>query len=699
MDVIQQKLIWLLGSGAILILLFKLNLRRAVADKSVLTRLRIGFALMFSGALMGIISKVGMSTGSLSQPGPVLFIESIGGYVLGWTFIIAAGIRWTRGYFDQKGKPLATINARAISEKVAASLIKGHRPGQLLDSIALELMDILNCQAITLHKFEEESGLQLTYENGLAAGHKDMVNAPVDRKHMFWKASRTGQAVISDKDMVFGDGSRLSSESGPLKTAISVPVIFENNTMGVLTVYSVDLRAFGDDDLKMLEIVTDSLGIVLENEISEKKYNMVSRYREMLIMAARPFENGESLISALIKSAKLIHGYIPFRRITLFVHGDGEPYESDFTLSTGGVVSVKSGYFPKLKFSELYLKSGDTNGWGVSARGITISSDQKTYLFDVSGGGRLLANLKIDLGEPTGKSSYMPLLGAALCQRITERLEAEQIDRIKEKTGQWLGALEYFQAKGLLAENLQTYLKELASLVVDLTPVTFSRIIFVDNKRENFRTVALAQSRALKWPEMNTSNVSLPKTSLHRKVLEANYVARYGENIDMESTLGVEELRTLIPEGTKHGLIIPLYMGKKTVGMLTVGESREFARQTLKGETESFINSIAALISMVLTWHKDKRSLADQSEGKKSLKLMKKEKALKSPQELFSPSLRTRLNGPLAGILASCEYLRSQDDAYDHSEIDRYLEIIQKNATKIHNMTLNSGKKSQKVVG
>jgi len=58
------------------------------------------------------------------------------------------------------------------------------------------------------------------------------------------------------------------------------------------------------------------------------------------------------------------------------------------------------------------------------------------------------------------------------------------------------------------------------------------------------------------------------------------------------------------------------------------------------------------------------------------------------------PSLGSRLNGPLAGILASCEYMRSLDRTRK-ADIDRFIDVVQRNATKIHDITIERSEKLQ----
>jgi len=102
-----------------------------------------------------------------------------------------------------------------------------------------------------------------------------------------------------------------------------------------------------------------------------------------------------------------------------------------------------------------------------------------------------------------------------------------------------------------------------------------------------------------------------------------------------------------------------------------------------------FVSNLATAISLVLTWHKDKRRTLGPIEGKKKL-TMQSPRAPKTTIEEFSPRIRSRINGPLAGILASCEYLKESHPDIQN-EVSRFLNVIERNAQKIHEITAGIG--------
>ena len=96
-----------------------------------------------------------------------------------------------------------------------------------------------------------------------------------------------------------------------------------------------------------------------------------------------------------------------------------------------------------------------------------------------------------------------------------------------------------------------------------------------------------------------------------------------------------------------------------------------------------FLEALAGMISLILTWHKEKRN---SLEGNKKLTLLRKDILKDTKPEKPVSRINTRINGPLAGILAACEYLKSGINA-DGENIDRFLNTIERNANQIHKIT------------
>ncbi len=689
MDIIQQKLIWLMAGGAALVLLFRLDLRRAGIRITALNRLKAGFMLILVGAVVGITYRVGFSTGSFSESGIAFYLETLLGYVLGWVLIIWGTIQWARDFFDHRGNLLTTTSGRWIKGKVSSSLINSQGPNQLLDGVAEDLLSVLSCQAISLHRVWEDNRLHLVLERGLTSASASIIENVMGEDNLYCASKMSAQAMIIDGNHELIAGAKLESLSGPVESAICVPVGSGGETLAIFTAYRTGEKDFDSDDLSLIKTVCDGLSVALKRDIAEENYRLETRYKEMLLVAAKPFDNGESLISALVKSAKLIHSYVPFKQIGLYIHGNGKPHSLDFNLPTGGVVTVKTGYFPESEYPGFRLGASNTGEYRNISKDVLIHDNQKEYLFPICNGKYPLAHMKIELSAPARRSSYLPLLGAALKQKISEYLENERAVKLENQSGQWLGALQYYQEKAISSKDFSKLLGELASLVADLTPSTFCRIMLIDQDRRIFKTAAQAQARDLRLSSKDAPAIFLADVPLHGRALFEGESIRFGQG-DSKIEISPEEHKRLLPPGIKHGLIIPLNMGEKVVGLMTIGESRREERSSLERGPSMFVLSVAGLISMALTMQREKWITRNTREGSRKLTLRQNRASQVSAPSSMSLSIKSRINGPLAGILASCEYLKSCPSE-DNFDVDRFIDIIQRNAKKIHNITTGLG--------
>jgi hypothetical protein len=73
---------------------------------------------------------------------------------------------------------------------------------------------------------------------------------------------------------------------------------------------------------------------------------------------------------------------------------------------------------------------------------------------------------------------------------------------------------------------------------------------------------------------------------------------------DKSRRLPAEEAVKMIPSEVKCGAILPLTVGNKKVGLLTVGDCRKTDRVFADSDPMYFLNSLAGTISMILTWQK-----------------------------------------------------------------------------------------------
>lgn len=677
MEIIQQKLVWFMGSCAALILLYKLQLGRAGLRKSALTRMRIGVIMLMFGSFWGIFLKTLFAGAAFASSTVAFSVETILGYTIGWALIIWGLVSWAVAYFDLRGKPLTTAGSRIVSDIIMKSMLRGDGGKLLFNSFSKELFSILNCQGLTFHKIPEDDRLQLVFHQGLTESSVKLLEFPRGERSVFVITVKSRQAVISDENHTLHEFSFPETSKGQVTASISIPVTYNGQLLGVLTAYRIKNIPFNEDDLKILEIAGSGLGASLHKEKSDKEYVQEARHKESLTIATKPLDTGQPMISALIKSAKTLNNYLPFKWICLYVTGNGTPRSYEFNIPTGGAVKIIEGWFPKYAFPHLYNRDSNTGlkfGTG-SAR----TSPKATYIFPVGNTNMPLGYLEFELQSPAANNSYLPLLGNIMGKRFALYLKDDRIQNRVNTYDSWLGALRYFQERATEVNDISSLLKEIASSTVDLVPTSFCRIMLADPAKRFLKTAALAQKRNLDWRMRFESKISLANLEFHKTSLESGAVITFNQE-DNSRKLSEEEAFKMLPTEVKCGTIVPLTLGQKTVGLITIGDCRKAGRALENSGPMYFLNALSSAVSMILTWQKEKRL---SREGSKKLTLLQKNIAKDSKSEKSRVRINSRINGPLAGIMAACEYLKS--GLYNEKdELDRYLKIIEKNASQIH---------------
>jgi GAF domain-containing protein len=668
MQILQEKLIWFLGCGSLLAIFFKTNLAHRLPDTQISVKLRTGLFLIVTGTIIGIISRLGILGQWLLDSGVSFYLESIFGYLIGWSLLIWGVIEWSGDYRARSDQPLAKSRLRLFTEKASGIILKEHTTNSLLEGISKYLLLSLDCQAVVLHKHEDNDTLSLIFQHGLQPESEQALQQP-QRESIFVAAYRDRKITASDTSSDLHPHTRLESKGDPLICGLSMPVVSHDETLGVLSVLGTRQRAFDSGELEPLDIVCSALAATMEAEKTEHDLLYEEAFRKITKLISAPFAKDSSMISALVESAKLVQAQLSFWELNLYLPDNGRSRSHVFALPEGGNVNIHEGYFSKTDYSYLYK---DTTN--------IFKAPERQALVMPLNIGNISAWLELRFENLRFAPDYLSELMKAWALLIAHKLGNEQLQKTQKQASQWLGAIRYCQERALSTDNVAAFLQEMATMIVDLELATFCRISLADPQKTLLKMAALAQTRPLNWSD-ERDEIPAAELELHYQALHERKIIAFNQD-NQSRKISELEASSILPDGVRHGLIVPLSIGEDSVGLITMGEFRGGERTS--GIAELFASNLAALISMVLSWHKEKRVSQEIIEGKKKLTIIQREPQ-KAPGE-FTPKLRTRINGPLAGIMASCEYLHLSQRGID-GEVSHYLDIIERNAVRLHEIT------------
>jgi GAF domain-containing protein len=686
MEIVHQKLIMLLAGSALAILMFKLDFDRMVADKFIAIRLKAGAIMISAASLLGILSRIGIIGEWFYTSTFGFLIETISGYTFGWAFIIWGIIDWSKEHFDYYGKPLISSRQRRFSDKLTEELVKAHNIDSLLTAISKYLLLALDCQALSLHQKNPDRRLHLRFQHGLNDESADLIRNPSKENELFKMVLREQQAVTSDEMCSMGLGGDIFSHDGQIACAFTIPIIINDEASALLTIYSTRNRQFTIDDLELLQNAVSSLGQALRQEQAEENYRHVIHHRDSTFRLAKLFDSSDSLTDGFLKASKYIHEQAPFYDICLFVHGDGPVDTLDFALAHGGVICQKTGYLLKSNYPQLYgrRKESPTQSAGIVSYS-RLTREFSSHILRMGKKESPLAHLEIRVKGYAKISDELSSLVELLGLNIKQKLDDQMATSIKNQMVELLGAIKYAHESALSFTNLSALLQELANLAINSTPATFCRITLCNSEKTFLRTAAVSQRRPLDWPMQHLTEIPIADVELHKKALLENKIICFSQD-NPELAISSGDANLILPSGVRSGMIIPLTIDNQTVGLITQGDFRDSHRRESSELSEILMINLASIISMALTWHRGKRHSSQITEGARKLTMKRREASTVHFEDQHSLNMRSRLNGPLAGILASCEYLRGVHPGLA-GEVSRFIDIIERNAAKIHGIT------------
>lgn len=686
MEIVHQKLIMLLAGSALAILMFKLDFDRMVADKFIAIRLRAGVLLISAASLLGILSRIGVIGDWFNTSTIGFLIETIAGYTFGWALILWGIIDWLKEHFDYDGKPLISSRQRRFSDKLTEELVIEHDIDSLLDGISKYLLLALDCQALSFHQKNPHRRLHLRFQQGLHDESVDLIRNPSRENELFNMVLREQQAVTSDEMHSMGLGGDIISHDGQIACAFTIPIFVDDEASALLTIYSIKNRQFTIDDLDLLHNACSAIGQTIKQEQSDEHYRHEIHQNEAAIKLASIFNSCDSLTDGFLKASKFIHEQISFHDICLFIHGDGAIDTLDFAMPLGGIIYQKTGYLPKSDYPQLYGRRKEFQSqYADLASYSRLTRDYLSHILRMGKKELPLAHLEIRFKGYAKIPAELPPLAEILGLNIKQKLDAQRATSVINQVVEWLGALKYAHDSALSFTDLSALLQELANLAINSTPATFCRITLCNSEKTLLKTAAVSQRRPLNWPMQHPAEIPISDVELHRKALLENRKVNFSENNqDLPMSRGDADL--LLPSGVRNGIIIPLTIENQTVGLLTIGELRDNHRCETSGLSEIFMTNLASIISIALTWHREKRHSSKIKEGSRKLTMKHPKQSIEHFGDKHSLNIRSRLNGPLAGILASCEYLRGAHPGLE-GEVSHFIDIIERNAAKIHGIT------------
>jgi len=689
MILVHQKLIMLTAMIAIFLAFYKLKAGFFLQRSRALKIMAFGCGLLIFGVLVGLIGSMGVLGPGYSKSLVYFALESVMGYIFGWTLIIWGLAKWLPYLFSVSNRLQKKNKSLKLYESISKVSTYGNASPSTFTKIAESVLENYGFQAASFHIMNRANQLSLFASIGLSKKSQSLLEVVKDS--LYDRVYKSGEVFQADDSIRLHRDIIIETAHGPVVDALALPVDFGTKRIGVMAVYTDHPRVFSQEELGVLEAICNNLGLTFYKDGLQRSINTHRAFKDFIAVILKTARSEGDLNTRVIRLAKLLEHYMKYESVNLHIWSNGSPQILDFNLATGRKVIIEKGFLNGIRYEPIKWVMDNKRGMILPDDIAYIKSDYKsaqnkrTLYTPVIINGRTMAVLNITVNASYHFNQNDMIAADAIASVISGTILEELNKSVADDSFDRIGAIKYSIETTLNEESANSIYRELARILVEKTPSTFCRVMMLNEQRDRFQTAAIYQRRELLWDERTITGLPLSELYSHRKAIATGKPLIIS---DMDSNLKISELETrlLMPEGISQCMIVPIIIDGNSVGVVTIGESRKAERDQFGERQMVFALLLTNLVSVAFG---RQRQVAQNKKLADSNRLaIQKISNYENRADTFKmvDGFNSQINGPLAGILASCEYVMSKQDITGE-EVGRYVNIINRNAVKIHKLT------------
>ncbi len=511
------------------------------------------------------------------------------------------------------------------------------------------------------------------------------------------EARESKEVVVIDQVRKLPEYNHLFSAEDRVKSLVCVPLKYKERICGVMGIYDSRKEDFIYQETQFLSIWGNMLGIVIEELVGSRRNKLRRTYLSAAENICELMKSGSRLEDMLPVLSGAIQKIIDFQYLSLALLDRSGENMRRLTIGMTGTLLLDKGmslpargtpveYVVQNKEALLdddvcgddrFIEDDLQKAMGIRSRLIVPLKDGKRVcavltLGHIKHGHYTLRDVK-----------WLDLLTALL----TIHIQREQSNFQLEKTRKYSTCLDEIAQRITKDEHPDIILNYVASTLTKELPSTFCRIALLDYQKKELQTKAWFKIRnQTATPNIEAGHL-LADLPWHRLVLEAKKLMLVNQD-DPESTMSQAECRGIMTEGMRSALLVPLVADGESLGVMSLGEERNWQRRPFSKEDMDFVNRVALQLSVAVKYFSSvQSSQAAKRKVNQTEEPMRRLSGIENLEGLIS-DLSYGLNDPLTSIIGSAELLRLKTGSLD-PEIAKYTKMIEKNANKMHEAMRN----------
>lgn len=689
MVLVHQKLILLMAFIAVLVAFSKIKSGYHYYGSKALRRMTYGVLFLIFGSAVGLIGSTSILGPGYSKSLVYFILESVVGYIAGWSFIIWGMAEWLPYLFSVSSRLQKKSQRLKVYESTMKVLSYSDASPATFNRIASTIIENYGYQAASLHIPDKAKRLSLFAAVGLTKKSRELIS--VVQNSLYNRVYSTGEVFQADETNRIHKGINIETKSGPAVDALAMPVDFGANRIGVMTLYTDHPRVFARDELEVLDAVSSNLGLAFYKDGLQKSVNANKSFKDFIAVILKTSRADDNFNSRMIRLAKLLKQYMRFDKLHLYLASDGAPQMLDFNLGGNSRLIVEKGFLT----GDVYKPVK----WVINKKRSLVLPDELIIYgqpWKLTDNMRILYTPVVVDGEIIGvlavyisRSHHVKHNDKIVCDAIStvisgSLLEEKNVAQTAD-TFDRIGAIKYSIETALNDKPSKPVYRELARIIVEKMPATFCRIMLLNPDGDKFLTAAIYQRRELSRDERAHTDWPLSELHFSRKVITTGKPALIKQT-DNRPKISEPEMKLLLPEGISQCIINPIIINGDAQGVVVIGENRRIERNQIGSNEMVFALLLTSVISMFL--RQQDQTVKHKKLANTNRLVARRLAGLKNQAETFDmiDGFNSRLNGPLAGILASCEFMKS-NPKMTKEQLDKYLNVIDRNARRIHKLS------------
>ena len=498
--------------------------------------------------------------------------------------------------------------------------------------------------------------------------------SPLPSNNIFYKEATTTKQVVSyDEITLLPEYNTIISEEDNIGSFACVPIKSKGKILGLLGLYDEDPKRFAYEESLFLSAWGKLLGGIAEETLvagrnkSRRDYLTIAEEINQLICSDIKIEK------AFPKIAELLKRVIDFDYISLAITDSSGKNMSRISLGAGGNLLLSR---------ERSIPTDGTLVEKVNRTGEPLIEEdigKRNYFEDSllkASGIRSRMVLPLDhqgaliLGSiPAG--SYLPEDAKWLkliCSQLSLLLLKQNLNENLAKKEKQIQKLYQLSSRAKKEDALSDLLNFAVETITCELPASFCRLSLLDQSENILNSLALHKIRKEGIDLKEQKRFSLSDLPWHRLALEERRPLMVNQE-DPESMMPKEEASLILNDNICSAILVPVISEQKPVGIISVGEMRNWDRRPFGKEEIDFVETFASQLGLVL------KTALSSSMRKEEFK----ELDYSNPNRFWELSLH--INNYLSCVIGSAELLRKKKNLDEKER--HYLEIIERNGEKI----------------